>query len=229
MTATLFGLLWIVPLAAGALPDDANTPNDKTLGAKPPAGAQVLFDGKSLDGWVGRDKQPAAWTIKDGAFIVAPGKGDIQTTRTFGDFTLHLEFRTPHMPDARGQARGNSGVYLGGIHELQVLDSYGLEPKNNECGAIYSQIAPRVNACKKPMEWQTYDVVFHKAKVQDGKVVEPARVTVVQNGVNIIDNAAINPTPGGIGMEPGTDGPLLLQDHGNLVEYRNIWIVPGKG
>jgi hypothetical protein len=110
-----------------------------------------------------------------------------------------------------------------------VLDSYGLEPKNNECGAIYSQIAPRVNACKKPLEWQTYDVVFHKARVKAGQEVEPARVTVVQNGVNIINNAAIKPTPGGIGMEAGKDGPLLLQDHGNLVEYRNIWIVPGKG
>jgi hypothetical protein len=228
MRLMLCSVLWAVPLAA-ALADDADTPNDKTLGAKPPEGAVVLFDGKSVEGWVGRDQKPASWTIKDGALVVAPGKGDVLTTHSFGDFTLHLEFRTPYMPEARGQARGNSGVYLGGIHELQVLDSFGLEPKNNECGAIYSQIAPRVNACKKPLEWQAYDVVFHKAKVKDGQEVEPARVTVVQNGVNIINNAAIKPTPGGIGMEAGKDGPLLLQDHGNLVEYRNIWIVPGKG
>jgi hypothetical protein len=204
-------------------------PNDATLGARPPEGATVLFDGKSLEGWLKKDgKTPADWPVADGAVTV--GRGDIQTRRTFGDFKLHLEFNVPYMPDARGQGRGNSGVYLGGIHELQVLDSYGLQSKNNDCGAIYSQIAPSVNACKPPLEWQTYDVTFHKAVVDDrGEVVKKARVTVLQNGIKIIDDAEIRPTPGGTGGKPGVDGPLLLQDHGNAVKYRNIWIQPGTG
>jgi hypothetical protein len=129
------------------------------------------------------------------------------------------------MPEAKGQARGNSGVYLTGSHELQVLDSFGLEPKNNECGAIYQQVTPKVNACKPPLQWQTYDVTFHKAKVENGEVVKKARVTVVQNGVTIIDDAEIRPTPGGVGIKEGADGPLMLQDHGNDVQFRNIWIV----
>src|SRR3954453_2412814 len=156
------------------------------------------------------------------------GRGDIMTARTFGNFVLHLEFNVPYMPDARGQGRGNSGVYLTGNHELQVLDSYGLKCQDNECGAIYKQIAPAVNACKPPLQWQTYDITFHKARLEDGKVTRKARVTVVQNGVKIIDNAEIVPTPGGISnkVPEGKDGPLLLQDHGNAVQYRNIWIKP---
>ena len=141
---------------------------------------------------------------------------------------LHVEFNVPYMPDARGQGRGNSGVYLTGNHELQVLDSYGLKSQNNDCGAIYSQVAPRVNACKPPLQWQTYDVTFHKAQLEGGKVVKKAHVTVIQNGVTIIDDAEITPTPGGAGLPEGSDGPLLLQDHGNAVQYRNIWVQPIK-
>ena len=103
------------------------------------------------------------------------GQGNIQTEKTFGDFQLHLEFNVPLMPEAKGQARGNSGVYLGGIYEIQVLDSYGLTPRSNDCGAIYQQVVPRVNACKPPLQWQTYDVTFHKARVEGGKVVKKAR------------------------------------------------------
>jgi hypothetical protein len=203
-------------------------PNDATLGAKPPEGAVVLFDGKGLEGWVKRDgKTPAEWPVVDG--VVTVGRGDIQTKQRFGDFKLHLEFNVPYMPQARGQGRGNSGVYLGGIHELQVLDSYGLQSKNNDCGAIYQQIAPSVNACKPPLQWQTYDVTFHKAVVDgQGKVDKKARVTVIQNGIKTIDDAEINPTPGGTGGNPGEDGPILLQDHGNAVQYRNIWIIAGS-
>jgi hypothetical protein len=202
-------------------------PNDATMGAKPPEGAIVLFDGKTLNGWVQRDgKSPADWPVADG--IVTVGHGDIQTAKRFGDFKLHLEFNVPYMPKARGQARGNSGVYLDGTYELQVLDSYGLKLKNNDCGAIYTQIVPRVNACKPPLQWQTYDVTFHKAVVDAaGKVVKKARVTVIHNGIKTIDDAETGPTPGGAGTHPGEDGPILLQDHGNAVQYRNIWIVPG--
>jgi Domain of Unknown Function (DUF1080) len=200
-------------------------PSDATIGAKPPEGAIVLFDGKGPGGWVKRDgKTPADWPVTDGIFTV--GHGDILTDKPFGDFKLHLEFNVPYMPKAHGQGRGNSGVYLAGIYELQVLDSYGLKSQDNDCGAIYKQIVPAVNACKPPLQWQTYDITFHKAVVEDGKVVKKARLTVLQNGLTIIDNAEISPTPGGIDLAAGQDGPILLQDHGNAVEYRNIWIKP---
>jgi hypothetical protein len=127
---------------------------------------------------------------------------------------------------AKGQARGNSGVFLQGRYELQVLDSYGLKPQNNDCGAIYKQIAPAVNACKAPLQWQTYDVTFHAPKLEGDMVVKKARVTVVQNGITIIDDKEIEVTPGGIDSKPAPTGPLQLQDHHNAVEYRNIWIKP---
>ena len=200
---------------------------DATLGQKPPDGAVVLFQGKDLEGWVkGDGKSPAAWPVSDVLFTVGAGQGSILTEKKFGDFQLHLEFNVPYMPKAKGQARGNSGVYLTGNHELQVLDSYGLKPESNDCGAIYKQVVPAVNACKPPLQWQTYDVTFHKARVEDGKTLKKARISVLQNGVQIIDNAEIVPTPGGTDVKEGEDGPLLLQDHGNAVQYRNIWIKP---
>jgi hypothetical protein len=200
-------------------------PRDATLGAQPPAGAIVLFDGKNLDGWVKIDgKSPPDWPVADG--ILTVGKGNIMTKMRFGDFDLHVEFNVPYLPTKHGQARGNSGVFLTGSHELQVLDSYGLELQNNDCGAIYKQVTPKVNVCKPPLQWQTFDVTFHKAVVQDGRVVKKARVTVVQNGVTTIDNAEISITAGGVDVPDGQDGPLMLQDHGNPVEYRNLWIKP---
>jgi hypothetical protein len=200
-------------------------PNDSNLGAKPPEAAVVLFDGQSLEGWVKTDgTTPAKWVVSDGFFTV--GRGNVMTKQQFGDFQLHLEFNVPYMPRARGQARGNSGVFLCGTYELQVLDSYGLKLQNNDCGAIYHQVVPAVNACKPPLQWQTYDVVFHKARTEGSKVVQKARVSVIQNGLKIIDDVEISPTPGGIDLAEGQDGPLLLQDHGNPVEYRNIWIKP---
>lgn len=225
---TLFTCL-LLPLACSFARSDqpSSQPNDSTLCAKPPAGAAVLLDEKGLHGWVqAGNKVAAKWPVADG--IVTVGRGDIMTEKTFGDFILHVEFNVPYMPTEHGQARGNSGVYLTGNHELQVLDSYGLKPRDNDCGAIYHQIAPCVNACKPPLRWQTYDVTFHKAKAEDGKVVKKARITVVQNGVKIIDDAEITPTPGGISgaIAEGKDGPILLQDHGNAVQYRNIWLKP---
>ncbi len=219
----------VVTLLLGQTISSAQTdkPNDSTLGAKPPEGAVVLFDGKDLGGWVKKDgKTPASWPVADGFFTVGAGQGNIQTAKTFGDFRLHLEFNVPLMPQAKGQARGNSGVYLGGIYELQILDSYGLTPKSNDCGAIYQQVVPKVNACKPPLQWQTYDVTFHKAKGEGGEVASKARLTVIQNGIKIIDDVEISPTPGGARIKEGEDGPLLLQDHHNKVEFRNIWIKP---
>ena len=200
-------------------------PNDSSLGKKPAEGAVVLFDGKGLDAWVNRDgKQPANWPVEDALFTV--GKGNIMTAKSFGDFQLHLEFNVPYMPKATGQGRGNSGVYLAGIYELQVLDSYGLKLQNNDCGAIYHQVIPSVNACKPPLQWQSYDVTFHKARVENGTVVKKARVTIVHNGIKTIDDVEISPCPAGADNKEGEDGPILLQDHGNPVQYRNIWIKP---
>jgi hypothetical protein len=227
LVAHSFTVIWLALFSStlvAAAPDDEK-PADTTLGAKAPEGAVVLFDGKNLESWVKQDgKSAAAWPVHEGVFTV--GKGNIMTRKRFGDFELHLEFNIPYMPNAHGQGRGNSGVYLTGNHELQVLDSYKLKLQNNDCGAIYQQVTPSVNACKPPLQWQTYDVTFHKAKVLDGKVVNKARVTVIQNGIKIIDNAEISITPGGMGVAAGEDGPLMLQDHGNPVEYRNIWIKP---
>lgn len=216
-----------------ALGDDPATssqknPPESTLGVKPPEGAVVLFDGEDLDGWLSQGgEKPAAWPVSGELFTVGPGQGSILTKQKFGDCRLHLEFNVPYMPDKTGQARGNSGVYVNGLYEVQVLDSYGLDPKNNDCGAVYQQIVPAVNACKPPLQWQSYDITFHKAKAEDGQVTKKARITVVQNGLTIIDDKEIDVTPGGVaGQKAGEDGPLLLQDHGNLVQYRNIWVVP---
>ncbi len=200
----------------------AVTPKDDTLGAAPPAGAVALLGG-DLSEWVRQsDGPPAAWPFKNGILTVKGG--NIQTKTRYGDFRLHVEFNIPYMPDKTGQARGNSGVYLDGLYELQVLDSYGLKLQDNDCGAIYKQIIPSVNACKPPLQWQTYDVTFRAAKVKDGQVTR-ASLTVVQNGHTIIDDKEISPSPGGVaGVKEGDKGPIMLQDHGNAVQYRNIWI-----
>ncbi len=212
---------------AKALYEDPPKPNDSTLGAKPPEKAVVLLDGKNLDAWVKRDgKSPVEWVLADGVLVDKPGTGDVMTKDAFGDFKLHIEFNCPFMPDAKGQARGNSGVYLAGEYELQVLDSYGLKLGDDDCGAIYKQIIPSVNAAKPPLQWQTYDVTFHKAIKEGEKIVKKARLTVVWNGITTIDDKEIDPTPGGLGKPAGENGPIMLQDHGCLVEYRNAWIVP---
>lgn len=201
---------------------------DDSLGAKPPEGAKVLLGhhDKSLENWVGRGDKPVQWSFEDGILTVKGGTGNIQTKDNFTDYQLHVEFRTPYMPDAKGQARGNSGVYQVGRYELQVLDSYGLKSQDNDCGGIYKQFAPAVNACRKPMEWQSYDITFHSARLEDGKEAKKARITVYHNGELIHENREISVTPGGIDMKPGLPGPILLQDHSNKVSFRNIWIKP---
>ena len=217
-------LLIALALSSPGFAEDAK-PLDKTLGLKPPEGAIVLL-GNSLAAWTNGDgKADAAWPVVDGVATVS--KGNIKTKAKFGDFEMHLEFNVPYMPEARGQGRGNSGVYLQGNYELQVLDSYGLKLQSNDCGAIYQQIIPLVNACKPPLQWQTYDITFHAARRDGDKVVKKARLTVVQNGLTIIDDKEIAPTPGGVGgIKEGEDGPFMLQDHGNAVQYRNIWVKP---
>ena len=203
----------------------AAKPNDATLGQKPAEGAVVLFDGKDMKGWVGTDgKTPASWPVEDGLFTV--GKGSIMTEKPFGNFQLHLEFNVPYMPKATGQARGNSGVYLGGITSCKFWIHTASSCNQRLPRAIYKQVIPSVNACKPPLQWQTYDVTFHKATVESGKVVKKARVTVDHNGIKTIDDVEISPCPAGADNKEGEAGPILLQDHGNPVQYRNIWIKP---
>ncbi len=225
MLRALAASFTLCALAAAQARAQNDTPNDKMLGLQAPEGSVILFDG-SLEGWQHRDGKEASWPVTGPIFTVGAGKGDIRTQAEFGNYKLHLEFACPYEPNDKGQARGNSGVYIGGIHEVQVLDSYGLKSQTNDCAAVYQQHAPRVNACKPPLQWQSYDITYTKARVKDGKVVKKARVTVVQNGVNVLDNKEIDPTPGGIGLEAGKNGPLLLQDHGDAVQYRNIWLIP---
>ena len=208
-------------------------PEDKqdVKSTQPPEGAIVLFDGKSLDNWVKRDgKAKPTWKLVDGGAMQVSG-GDIRTEKTFdGHFKLHVEFRVPYMPKAQGQGRGNSGVYVQGRYEVQVLDSYGLKSKDNDCGGIYTIAAPLVNACKAPTVWQSYDIDFTAPKCVDGKKVEPARMTVLHNGIKIHDDVKITKdnTTSGMGGDVCKPGPIMLQDHGNPVQYRNIWLLPVK-
>jgi hypothetical protein len=189
-----------------------------TLGAKPPEGAVVLFDGKSAEGWEkGR-------VTDDGLLIQGT-----TSKQKFGDCTVHIEFRLPYEPANRGQGRGNSGIYLQGRYEVQMLDSFGLEGKDNECGGIYSIAAPKLNMCYPPLAWQTYDIDYTAAKFEGDKKVKNARITVKHNGETIHDNVelthATTASPNKEGPEPG---PIYLQDHGNPVRYRNIWVAEKK-
>jgi serine/threonine protein kinase len=201
----------------------------------PPNGAIVLFDGKGLDAWVKarRPTESASWKLVEGDAMQARG-GDIMTHEKFGgSFKLHVEFRVPHVPKASGQDRGNSGVYLQGRYEIQVLDSYGVKSTYNDCGGICGVAAPRVNACKAPTVWQSYDIDFTAPKCEDGKITELARMTVYQNAVKIHDNVKLGKngrpiagtTGGGLGGDPCMPGPIMLQDHGSPVQYRNIWLL----
>ena len=197
-----------------------------TIGLEPSENAVVLFDGTDLSNWTSRDGGDPTWDVCDGIATVAGG-GDIVSKETYGDAYIHVEFRCPDMPDATGQAKGNSGVYLQGRYEIQVLDSYGWEvPGLGDCGAVYNLHAPLQNACKPAMEWQTYDIVFRTARCEaSGNVVEKARVTVVHNGLVIQNNVELELTGGAIGAGETEAGPLLLQDHGDTVSYRNVWLV----
>jgi hypothetical protein len=196
----------------------------------PPKDAIVLFDGKSLDKWTARDGKAPEWKLLEGG-IMQGDKLDIITKDKFdGSFKLHVEFRVPYMPEKKGQARGNSGVYVQGRYEVQILDSYGLDSKNNDCGAIYEVAAPSVNACKAPTVWQSYDIEFTAPKCVDGKKTEPPVITVFHNGVKIHDKLKITSdnTRAGLGGDVCTPGPMMLQYHGDPVQFRNVWLVPMK-
>ncbi len=169
--------------------------------------------------------KPCQWKLLEGGVMEVNG-GGIVSKQKFDDHQVHLEFRTPFKPLARAQERGNSGVYLQGRYEVQILDSYGLEGVDNECGGIYKVAIPRVNMCAPPLQWQTYDITFRAPRFdEDGKLLEQARITVLHNGVLIHENQPIPaPTTAYIDNNLTQAGPLFLQDHGNPVHYRNIWV-----
>jgi hypothetical protein len=191
-----------------------------TLGAKAPEGAIVLFDGTSADAFEG-GKVTEDKLLQQGC----------TSKQKFGTHKVHLEFRSPYQPEDNSQGRGNSGVYLQGRYEVQILDSFGLNGEQNECGGIYSVAKPLVNAALPPLAWQTYDIDYTAAKYDGDKIVENPRITVLHNGIKIHDNVELpgerNTTaaPVGAGKDPG---PLYLQDHGNPVRFRNIWVVEKK-
>jgi hypothetical protein len=190
-----------------------------TLGAKPPQGAVVLFAGKD---------DAAKWekgrVSEDGLLMQGT-----QTKQKFAAGTLHIEFRLPYEPKGRGQGRGNSGCYLQGRYEVQILDSFGLEGKNNEAGGIYTVGDPLVNMCFPPLAWQTYDIDFTPAAFDVGKKTKSARMTVRHNGVVVQKDIEIpSPTTAAPVKEDATPGPIYLQDHGHPVRFRNIWFVDKK-
>jgi len=209
------GIVWPEPKVV--------TPGEKP--GDPPSDAVVLFDGKDLSKWTNGDK----WQIKDGYAVVQ--KSDIVTKDSFGpDYQLHVEFATPEKVSGSGQGRGNSGVYLAERYEVQVLDSYDNKTYfDGQCASLYKQHPPLVNVCRKPGEWQTYDIVFESPRfAEDGKVQKPGIVTVFQNGVVVqnhfeLQGGTFYDRPAAYQKHP-EKLPIRLQSHGNPVKYRNIWI-----
>ncbi len=197
-----------------------------------PSDAVVLFDGKDLSGWVtARDGSPAAWTVANGYVEVVPKTGDIQTRVQFGDCQLHVEWAEPEAIKGESQGRGNSGVFLQGIYEIQVLDCYRNPTyPDGTTGGLYGQFPPLVNACRKPGEWQSYDIVWEGPRFEGSQLIRPAHVTVLQNGVllhhrKMLLGPTTHRTSEPYKAHPHV-GPLKLQDHGDLVRFRNIWYRP---
>jgi hypothetical protein len=235
--------LWLVALGAAAslatAQDAAPFPPPKTAppvvtpgatNADPPSDAIVLFNGRDLSRWRSANGGPAKWVVRDGYVEVMPGAGDMVTADKFGDVQLHIEWATPAVVKGEGQERGNSGVFLMERYEVQVLDSYQNDTYyHGQAGAVYKQYAPLVNASRKPGEWQAYDIIFHAPRFDEqGKVIDRARVTVLHNGVLIQNNVEIygltyHDRPA-LYIAHSPQESLRLQDHGNPVRYRNIWI-----
>jgi len=215
------------PLPPVIDPGTASTPDTP---GHPPSDAVVLFDGKDLSRWVDKAGKPARWKVENGYVEVLPESGYIFTKDAFGDCQLHVEFSEPVPASGESQERGNSGVFLMGLYEVQVLDSYENKTyADGQASAVYGQYPPQVNASRPPGQWQAYDIIFHRPRfAKDGKLLRPARVTALHNGVLVQDNVELT-GPTAHGERPpykaGPDKlPLGLQDHGNLVRYRNIWI-----
>jgi len=199
-------------------------------GTAPPSDAIILFDGKNLSKWEGEEGGNAKWKIEDGAFTVVPGTGSIQTKEHFGDIQLHIEWRAPFEVEGDGQDHGNSGVFLQKRYEIQVLDCYeNVTYSNGQTAAVYKQHIPLVNACKPTGEWQTYDIIFMAPRFnEDGSLFAPATVTVLHNGILVQNHVEIQGKIEHKGLPEyevhDLKQPLMLQDHGNPVSFRNIWI-----
>lgn len=196
-----------------------------------PSDAIVLFDGSSGSEWVSsrNTDEPIEWTIENGVLTVAPGKGGIHTKREFTDYQLHIEWRAPEVVKGQGQGRGNSGIFMQGRYEVQVLDSYQNETyPNGQAASLYKQHIPLVNATKPPGEWQTYDIIWTAPRFnKDGILISKARITVLHNGILVQNNVELDGPTEFIGLpkyEAHGPGPIALQDHGDLVSFRNIWI-----
>ncbi len=205
------------------------TPGVSNLPLPSPSDAVILFDGKSLDEWRAADGGPAKWIIKDNVMESVPGSGYIFSAKVFGDVQLHIEWAAPEKVQGKSQGRGNSGVFLQGLFEIQVLDSFdNMTYADGQAGAVYGQYPPLVNASRKPGEWQSYDIIFRRPIYLDGKLSETARITVLHNGVLVQD--AVRPLGPTTWLqhkiyEPTAEKlPISFQDHGNPVRYRNVWI-----
>lgn len=225
-TPMLPGSKWRVHDGTRPLPAAVKT---ATAPGAPPADAQVLFGGADLSRWQNRKGEPAGWKIEQGAIVVTAKAGDIQTKDEFGDVQLHVEWAAPSVVVGDGQDRGNSGVFLMGRYEVQVLDSFGSPTyPDGQAAAIYGQWPPLVNASRPPGEWQVYDILFTAPRFENGSLVTPAYLTVFHNGVAVHNHAAVIGTTahkvvGKYEAHPPR-GPIRLQDHGNPVRYRNIWV-----
>lgn len=206
------------------------TASPNASGLTAPSDAVVLFDGKNLDNWVsGKDGSAAKWTVADNCITVAKGAGDIKTKQEFGDYQMHIEFRTPAVVEGTGQGRGNSGIFMQDRYELQVLDNYQNPTYvNGQVGSIYKQIIPMANPARKPGEWQTYDIVYQAPRfAKSGLMSEPGYITVLLNGILVQNHAAIRggtPYIGFPDVKAHGKGPIRLQDHSNPTSFRNIWI-----
>ena len=206
-------------------------PGDKNSDA--PSDAIILFNGGDINQeWTDNDGNPTRWIVRDGALISVKGAGVIKSKRKFSSFQLHIEWKTPSEVTGESQGRGNSGVFLQGLYEVQVLDSYDNRTyRNGQAGRIYKQYAPLVNVCRKPGEWQAYDIIYTAPTFNSDTItyLTPPRVTVLQNGVLVQNNVSLRGPTVYIGIpeyfvRKHGPGSLVLQDHGNPVAYRNIWI-----
>ncbi|GIW85917.1 MAG: hypothetical protein KatS3mg108_0241 [Isosphaeraceae bacterium] len=235
-TPYLPGGQWRVHDADRPLPPvvDPGTPDLDPPPSPPPSDAIVLFDGSSLDHWHGDGGKPAPWKVEDGAIVIVPRSGSLISNQSFGDCQIHLEFQTPSPPEGSDQGRGNSGLLIMSRYEIQILDNYNNPTyADGHAGAVYGQTPPLVNACRPPGRWQTFDIIWRAPRFKpDGSLDQPAFVTVFHNGILVQDHTQV------LGpvrwrdlarYEPGDahgDAPILLQDHGDPVRFRNIWVRP---
>lgn len=230
-TPLIPGTNWKVHDSRRPLPRAVAAPAASDQPVPPPSDAVVLFAGRDLSGWENVEGSPAGWKVENGYMEVVPRSGSIRTKQVFGDCQLHLEWSAPTVIEGEGQGRGNSGVFMMGRYEIQVLDNYGNPTyADGHAGAIYGEFPPLVNACRKPGEWQTYDIVWQGPRFEGERLSRPDCVTLMHNGVLAqYHQALIGPTSHrkvAAWVPHPPEGPLVLQDHKNQVRFRNIWYRP---